>query len=173
MGVRDRWLGWSATQRQARLHRHSTLNELRYHWGSGGWCPDNNSKELQIHILKSPSLRLWGIRQGQIATRNDFNIISTALGPTPMSSKRTKPNSRFIACFGKGMWRGDRDSNPGNACTSNGFQDRRIRPLCHLPTLQNLSNPKQRLNCESTMLLLGSMRLCKQESSWRFDFARW
>ena len=30
-------------------------------------------------------------------------------------------------------WRGDRDSNPGNALTFNGFQDRRIRPLCHLP----------------------------------------
>ncbi len=32
-------------------------------------------------------------------------------------------------------WRGDRDSNPGNARTFNGFQDRRIRPLCHLPDL--------------------------------------
>ncbi len=31
------------------------------------------------------------------------------------------------------LWRGDRDSNPGNALTFNGFQDRRIRPLCHLP----------------------------------------
>ncbi len=30
-------------------------------------------------------------------------------------------------------WRGDRDSNPGDALTPNGFQDRRIRPLCHLP----------------------------------------
>ena len=30
-------------------------------------------------------------------------------------------------------WRGDRDSNPGTALTVNGFQDRRIRPLCHLP----------------------------------------
>lgn len=25
-----------------------------------------------------------------------------------------------------------RDSNPRRACTLNGFQDRRIRPLCHL-----------------------------------------
>ena len=32
-----------------------------------------------------------------------------------------------------GKWRGDGDSNPGNALTFNGFQDRRIRPLCHLP----------------------------------------
>jgi hypothetical protein len=30
------------------------------------------------------------------------------------------------------VWRRDRDSNPGSACTDNGFRDRRIRPLCHL-----------------------------------------
>ena len=28
-------------------------------------------------------------------------------------------------------WRRGRDSNPRYACTHNGFQDRRIRPLCH------------------------------------------
>src|ERR1035437_6631579 len=29
-------------------------------------------------------------------------------------------------------WRRGRDSNPRDACAPNGFQDRRIRPLCHL-----------------------------------------
>src|SRR4029453_2270765 len=29
--------------------------------------------------------------------------------------------------------RGDRDSNPGGACTPNGFQDRHLRPLGHPP----------------------------------------
>src|SRR5262245_54494334 len=28
-------------------------------------------------------------------------------------------------------WRRGRDSNPRRACTLNGFQDRRNRPLCH------------------------------------------
>ena len=28
-------------------------------------------------------------------------------------------------------WRRDRDSNPGNAFTFNGFQDRRLQPLGH------------------------------------------
>ena len=28
-------------------------------------------------------------------------------------------------------WRRDRDSNPGDAFTSNGFQDRRLQPLGH------------------------------------------
>ncbi len=28
-------------------------------------------------------------------------------------------------------WRREGDSNPRGACTPNGFQDRRIRPLCH------------------------------------------
>ena len=36
-------------------------------------------------------------------------------------------------------WRGDRDSNPGDALTPNGFQDRRIRPLCHLPGCRGLA----------------------------------
>ena len=31
-----------------------------------------------------------------------------------------------------GMWRRDRDSNPGWACTHNGFRDRPVRPLRHL-----------------------------------------
>ena len=30
------------------------------------------------------------------------------------------------------LWRRGRDSNPGRGSTLNGFQDRRIRPLCHL-----------------------------------------
>ena len=30
------------------------------------------------------------------------------------------------------IWRRGRDSNPRTAKTANGFQDRRIRPLCHL-----------------------------------------
>lgn len=28
-------------------------------------------------------------------------------------------------------WRRERDSNPRGACAPNGFQDRRVRPLCH------------------------------------------
>jgi hypothetical protein len=29
-------------------------------------------------------------------------------------------------------WRRERDSNPRDPCGPNGFQDRRVRPLCHL-----------------------------------------
>ena len=29
-------------------------------------------------------------------------------------------------------WRRERDSNPRSLCRLNGFQDRRIQPLCHL-----------------------------------------
>jgi hypothetical protein len=32
----------------------------------------------------------------------------------------------------KNLLRRDRDSNPGRTCILNGFQDRRIQPLCHL-----------------------------------------
>ena len=40
-----------------------------------------------------------------------------------LSSTRNGPSS---------FWRRGRDSNPRSAQTDNGFQDRRIRPLCHL-----------------------------------------
>ena len=46
---------------------------------------------------------------------------------SPFAEVRVKHHNPLI------QWRGDRDSNPGNALTFNGFQDRRIRPLCHLP----------------------------------------
>jgi HipA-like protein len=35
----------------------------------------------------------------------------------------------------KEKWRRGRDSNPGRGMPLNGFQDRRIRPLCHLSDL--------------------------------------
>src|SRR5437763_11219075 len=36
-------------------------------------------------------------------------------------------------------WRRGRDSNPRRACTLNGFQDRRNRPLCHPSARQSAS----------------------------------
>ena len=36
-------------------------------------------------------------------------------------------------------WRRDRDSNPGDPCGPNGFQDRRDRPLCHPSVAKSMS----------------------------------
>ena len=47
--------------------------------------------------------------------------------------------SLFISCCYLSqqlfLWPGERDSNPRKALTFNGFQDRRFRPLSHLPYL--------------------------------------
>ena len=43
-----------------------------------------------------------------------------------------KPDLRCLEATQAEMgWRRRRDSNPRNVCTLNGFQDRRIQPLCH------------------------------------------
>ena len=45
-------------------------------------------------------------------------------------------------------WRRDWDSNPGDALTSNGFQDRRLRPLGHPSgTSSILPSPTRRASC--------------------------
>ena len=42
------------------------------------------------------------------------------------------------------IWRAGRDSNPRNACTFAGFQDRSNQPLCHLPVGWHLpAGPRQ------------------------------
>jgi hypothetical protein len=42
-----------------------------------------------------------------------------------------------------GFWRRGRDSNPRRPCGLNGFQDRRIRPLCH-PSAFAMPQPRRR-----------------------------
>ena len=65
--------------------------------------------------------------------------------------REPRGNSRNVAGFSKtkarqsqmtaglaDLWRRGRDSNPRDACTSNGFQDRRFRPLSHLSVCHNI-----------------------------------
>lgn len=51
----------------------------------------------------------------------------------PAQIDSTKGDSPALESIRLG-WRRDRDSNPGDHCWPNGFQDRRIRPLCHPST---------------------------------------
>ncbi len=44
----------------------------------------------------------------------------------------TRPSSENPRDRDRSAWRRDRDSNPGWACTHNGFRDRPVRPLRHL-----------------------------------------
>ncbi len=57
----------------------------------------------------------------------------------------------------KGSWRRGRDSNPRSEQTDNGFQDRRIRPLCHLSGVRILSSAPHL--CKKTRALAGEWAL--------------
>ncbi len=52
----------------------------------------------------------------------------TLTHPTPSWGKTKNPPNGGFLLF---SWRMGRDSNPRKGCPFNGFQDRRIRPLCH------------------------------------------
>src|SRR5688572_29780134 len=49
------------------------------------------------------------------------------------ASRRTSPTQfdEHMVGIASAEWRMGRDSNPRNACTSSGFQDRRLKPLGH------------------------------------------
>jgi hypothetical protein len=53
-----------------------------------------------------------------------------------------------LSIFINVIWRRDRDSNPGWACTHNGFRDRPVRPLRHLST-EAADNPRWRVTQEA------------------------
>ena len=49
----------------------------------------------------------------------------------PRKQREIPADAKRRETFREGQWRRRRDSNPRNALALNGFQDRRIRPLCH------------------------------------------
>ena len=59
-------------------------------------------------------------------------LVAPSLHDDRASAKKEKsPQPRGRAGFRVG-WRREGDSNPRDARAPNGFQDRRIQPLCHL-----------------------------------------
>ncbi len=56
------------------------------------------------------------------------------LNPSPAAEK--SPHSKGTQAR-YSLWRRERDSNPRDAHAPNGFQDRRIQPLCHLSVVGN------------------------------------
>ena len=59
---------------------------------------------------------------------------SQGSNPSPAAEKSPRPK-RTQARYS--LWRRERDSNPRDAHAPNGFQDRRIQPLCHLSVVGN------------------------------------
>ena len=106
-------------------------------------------KKRLLHQDRPSTARMpqWFAPQNQARPDTQLNgPRRTNRGVPPIAPTSTVPANctswRFLAfrfweklCLPVGYmvkWRRDRDSNPGSACTDNGFRDRRIRPLCHL-----------------------------------------
>ena len=58
-----------------------------------------------------------------------FPQLRTLAGSNPYAANKKASRSGPLL---QSTWRRERDSNPRNTCVLNGFQDRRIQPLCHL-----------------------------------------
>lgn len=59
------------------------------------------------------------------------NSTTGCILPTIFAGLRKKNNKKHPAVGVFHLWRMGRDSNPRKSCPFSGFQDRRIRPLCH------------------------------------------
>lgn len=62
-------------------------------------------------------------------------------------------------------WRRERDSNPRNTCVLNGFQDRRIQPLCHLSGALGNDSIERDVTCAGFARAVREVRGCRDEAS--------
>lgn len=109
------------------------------------WCiasPAVRAYMPRAHISAPPLLRKTCTRASRIAVfRLDFDARVHVLGEAPCgfeSLARCRKSPGWVTGTGfERLWRRERDSNPRDAHAPNGFQDRRIQPLCHLSVVGN------------------------------------
>lgn len=94
------------------------------------------------HQRTPPLLRKTCTRASRIAVfRPDFDarvhVLGEALCGFESLARCRKNPSRVTGTGCERLWRRERDSNPRDAHAPNGFQDRRIQPLCHLSVVGN------------------------------------
>ena len=90
-----------------------------------GYCDVRQILHPQKYPRLGPKGRLY---RDRMAYRFDNNILLINRIATRLNEKKIIYISKLQIC----IWRRGRDSNPRSEQTDNGFQDRRIRPLCHL-----------------------------------------
>lgn len=74
-------------------------------------------------------LRACGALRASLKNACAFPQLRTLAGSNPCAGNKKASRSGPLL---QSTWRRERDSNPRNTCVLNGFQDRRIKPLCHL-----------------------------------------
>lgn len=97
---------------------------------------------LEPTSMHPPLLRKTCTRASRIAVfRPDFDarvhVLGEALCGFESLARCRKSPSRVTGTGYERLWRRERDSNPRDARAPNGFQDRRIQPLCHLSVVGN------------------------------------
>ncbi len=69
---------------------------------------------------------VWQAGELRMSFQPPFEQLQLSNSASARNDKPHSPNSTVID-----IWRRKRDSNPREPFDSNGFQDRRIQPLCH------------------------------------------
>ena len=99
---------------------------------------------------------------GFAGKRSAFPQLRTLVGPNPWegNKKAGRLDPLLIS-----TWRRERDSNPRNTCVLNGFQDRRIQPLCHLSGVLGNDSIERDVTCAGFARAVREVRGCRDEAS--------
>ena len=99
---------------------------------------------------------------GFAGKRSAFPQLRTLAGSNPCAGNKKAGRSGPLLIS---TWRRERDSNPRNTCVLNGFQDRRIQPLCHLSGALGNDSIERDVTCAGFARAVREVRGCRDEAS--------
>ncbi len=110
---------------------------------SSASCPVASSPAARVALAERE-----GLPWERLSRRGRLQHHCPLRGLCPLQQSRCFEQARQQACrSGRPLrgrrWRRGRDSNPRCPCGQSGFQDRRIRPLCHLSEMIPANGPRR------------------------------
>ena len=99
---------------------------------------------------------------GFAGKRSAFPQLRSLAGSNPYAANKKASRSGPLL---QSTWRRERDSNPRNTCVLNGFQDRRIQPLCHLSGALGNDSIERDVTCAGFARAVREVRGCRDEAS--------
>ena len=107
-------------------------------------------------------LRACGALRASLENAGAFPQLRTLAGSNPCAGNKKASRSGPLL---QSIWRRERDSNPRNTCVLNGFQDRRIQPLCHLSGALGNDSIERDVTCAGFARAMREVRGCRDEAS--------
>lgn len=107
-------------------------------------------------------LRACGALRASLKNACAFPRLRTLAGSNPCAGNKKASRSGPLL---QSTWRRERDSNPRNTCVLNGFQDRRIQPLCHLSGALGNDSIERDVTCAGFPRAMREVRGCRDEAS--------